>query len=181
MRWVRLVKKAKKGDKEALLHLVLSEKNAYYRLAYSYMGNANDAMDAMEDMIVKVYENIGKLQDDPAFYSWSKTILANSCKRMLDKQSKLILVDDWQPEHERIDDPATRDPYKTSDGQLDMQSLLLQVNEHQREAIRLKYVHDFDYQTIADVTNVPVGTVKSRIFQGLKKLREYCKGGGIDG
>ena len=51
---VRLVKKAKKGNKEALLQLIMAEKDAYYKLAFTYMGNTHDAMDAMEEMIVTV-------------------------------------------------------------------------------------------------------------------------------
>lgn len=79
----RWVKKAKKGNKEALLHLIMSEKDVYYRLAFSYMGNAHDAMDAMDEMIVTLYEKIGQLKKEEAFYSWSKTILVNGCKRLL--------------------------------------------------------------------------------------------------
>ncbi|SDS49666.1 RNA polymerase sigma-70 factor, ECF subfamily [Paenibacillaceae bacterium GAS479] len=177
----RYVIKAKKGDKEALLHLILLEKESYYKLAFSYMGNANDAMDAMEEMIVRVYEKIDQLRDAEVFYSWSKTILANGCKSMLHERNKLVLVDEWQPDQEsEPEGTLARDPYGSSDQQMDLQALLLQVNEHQREAIRLKYFHDLDYQTIAGMTNVSVGTVKSRIFQGLKKLRE-CYGGEIDG
>ncbi|MNJ76583.1 ECF RNA polymerase sigma factor SigK [compost metagenome] len=68
------------------------------------------------------------------------------------------------------------DPYIRSDQQMDIQELLLLVNESQREAIQLKYFHDLDYQSIADITNVSLGTVKSRIFQGLKMLREHYRG-----
>ncbi|MNP83509.1 RNA polymerase sigma factor [compost metagenome] len=59
---------------------------------------------------------------------------------------------------------------------MDLQELMQQLNEPQKEAIQLKYFHDLDYRAIADVTEVPVGTVKSRIFQGLKKLRELYGG-----
>ncbi|SDC44481.1 RNA polymerase sigma-70 factor, ECF subfamily [Paenibacillus sp. UNCCL117] len=169
---VRLVKQAKKGSKEALLQLILSEKDAYYKLAFTYMGNAPDAMDAMEDMIVRLYENIHRLQKDTAFYSWSKTILVNSCKSMLKKRNKLVLMEDWPDAHPKEPEPAfIGDPYKRSDEQMDIEAMFIHINEHQREAIQLKYIHDLDYQTIADMTQVSIGTVKSRIFQGLKKLR----------
>lgn len=48
-------------------------------MAYVYMKNHDDALDITEDMILKVYENIKKLKDEHAFYSWSKTILVNCC------------------------------------------------------------------------------------------------------
>jgi RNA polymerase sigma factor (sigma-70 family) len=54
--------------------------------------------------------------------------------------------------------------------------MLIHLNPHQKEAIQLKYFHDLDYQTIATITSVSIGTVKSRIFQGLKKLRNHYRG-----
>ncbi|MBS4205331.1 sigma-70 family RNA polymerase sigma factor [Lederbergia citrea] len=174
MNVVRLVKKAKKGNKEALLQLVMAEKDVYYRLAFTYMGNTHDAMDAMEEMIVLLFEKIEQLKKEEAFYSWSKTILVNSCKTLLRKRKKLVLVDEWSDRE--LDQALTNDPYIASEQQMDIEQMLLHVNEHQKEAIQLKYFHDLDYQTIADMTNVSIGTVKSRIFQGLKKLRDHFRG-----
>lgn len=170
MKVVRLVKKAKKGSKEALLQLIMDQRDDYYRLALTYMGNENDAMDAMEEMIVSLYMNIHQLKKEAAFYSWSKTILVNSCKQMLKKRQNLVLVDEWDSEE------SAHDPYLQSEQHMEIQEMLTIVNEFQKEAIQLKYFHDLDYETIAALTNVSVGTVKSRIFQGLKKIREAYRG-----
>lgn len=173
----RLVKRAKKGDKEALLQLIMSEQDTYYRLALAYMGNKDDAMEAMEEMTVILYEKIGQLRKEEAFYSWSKTILVNCCKSLLQKRGRLVLLDDWGQEDERGVVPVhSDDPFRHNDQHMDIQVLLLRINEHQREAIQLKYFHDLDYRTIAEMTNVSLGTVKSRIFQGLKKLRDHYGG-----
>ncbi|QOY35561.1 sigma-70 family RNA polymerase sigma factor [Anaerobacillus isosaccharinicus] len=174
----QLVKKAKKGNKEALLQLIMKEKDVYYKLAFTYMGNQHDAMDAMEEMIVRLYESVHQLKKDEAFYSWSKTILVNSCKTMLKKRKRLVLVEELNHQMENEHNHLAEDPYKHSEQQIDIQQLLLHVNEHQKEAIQLKYFHDLDYQTIADMTNVSIGTVKSRIFQGLKKLKAHFGGEG---
>lgn len=177
MNVVRLVKKAKRGDKEALLQLIMSEKDTYYRLAYSYTGNKEDTLDAMEDMIVILYEKVQQLQKEESFYNWSKTILVNCCKSLLLKRNKLLLIDDLNViEYNELSNANRVDPYRKSDQQIDLQSLLLHLNEYQREAIQLKYFHDFDNQTIAEITKVSIGTVKSRIFEGLKKLREKYGG-----
>lgn len=178
MNAVRQIKQAKKGNKDALLQLILADKDAYYRLALAYTGNEHDAMDAMEEMIVLMYERIHQLRNEDAFYSWSKTVLVNVCKAQLRKRQRLVLLEDLQSMDGA--DPSgpslTSDPYQNSDRQMDLQELMQQLNEPQKEAIQLKYYHDLDYRTIAEVTEVPVGTVKSRIFQGLKKLRELYGG-----
>ena len=170
----RLVRQAKKGNKDALLQLIMADQDAYYRLAYSYMGNEHDAMDAMEDMIVKLYEKIGQLRKGEAFYSWSKTILVNRCKALLSKKGK------FQPLDEELEATAPtlaeEDPYRSTESEMDMHMLLANLNAQQREAIELRYVHDFPYQTIADITGVPLGTIKSRISLGMRKLKDFIGG-----
>ncbi|GGE61321.1 sigma-70 family RNA polymerase sigma factor [Priestia taiwanensis] len=175
MNIARLVKQARRGDKEALLQLIIAKKDEYYRLALTYTGNEHDAMDTMEEMIVSVYDNIEKLRDAEAFYSWSKTILVNNCRALTRKKQKVVLVDEWEEINTHA---STINPYTNSEHQMDIQMLLEQSNDQQKEAIQLKYFHDFDNQTIAKITNVSIGTVKSRIFQGLKKLRKYYGGDG---
>lgn len=172
MKLVKQVKKAKKGDKEALLQLIMAEKDAYYRLAYSYMKNEADAMDALEDMIVKLYEQIGQVKKDESFYSWSKTILVNRCIQTLKKNNKVIPFGNALHNAGGSSGHAGNRDYRQVEDQLDMEALMIHLNDEQREAIHLKYYRDLDYGTIAAMTNVSMGTVKSRIFNGIKKLRE---------
>ncbi|MBO0995068.1 RNA polymerase sigma factor [Bacillus sp. SD088] len=170
----RLVKKAKRGSKNALVELIMTEKDAYYRLALTYTGNQHDALEAMDEMIVKVYENINQLKRNEAFFGWSKTILVNTCKAMIRKRKRVVLTDDFSMVAEN--QLSTKDPYEQSEQYMVIEELLDHINGHQKEAIQLKYFHDLDYQTIAEMTNVSVGTAKSRVFNGLKKLREHYGG-----
>lgn len=164
-----LVKNAKQGDKDALVQLIMEEKQAYYRLAYVYMKNPEDAMDAMEDMIVILYENIGGLKNERAFYSWSKTILVNCCKKNLKKKNKLVLIDQMQEKWQN-------QSVENKDEQLMLENHLRELNQKQQEAIKLRYFLDMDYQSIAELLKIPVGTVKSRISIGLKKLKVFLEG-----
>ncbi|MFA9557107.1 RNA polymerase sigma factor [Evansella sp. AB-rgal1] len=162
----KLVRKAKRGNKDALLTLIMNKQDEYYRLSYTYMGNKHDALDAMEDMILVLYEKIHSLKKEDAFYSWSKTILVNSCKNLLRKRKKWMYVEDIT-----IQEKSSGNVYTQRDQQLDIQQMLSLLNEDQAEAIRLKYLCDMDYKSISHITNVSMGTVKSRVFQGLKKLK----------
>ncbi|MDW0110910.1 RNA polymerase sigma factor [Sporosarcina aquimarina] len=177
MRTVKLVKKAKKGNKEALLQLITEQQDAYYRLALTYMGNSHDAMDALEDMIVSLYHSIPQLKKEESFYSWSKTILVNRCKKLLQQQNKIVFMEHPEDSLEEPVLPADPANYFTQTEQrMDLIEMLNTLNTNQQEAIKLKYLHDLDLQTISEMTNVSIGTVKSRIFQGLKKMREHFGG-----
>lgn len=177
MRGVRLVKKAKKGDKEALLQLINEQQDDYYRLALTYMGNPDDAMDAMEDMIVSLYKHIAQLKKNEAFYSWSKTILVNRCKQLLKKQKSVVLIDEWDGiTNQYAHQLSEKNVFQQSEQRMDIQTMLLKVSPEQRETIELKYFHELDYETISVITQVSIGTVKSRIHTAMKKMRVYVGG-----
>lgn len=176
MKVSRLVKQAQKGNKEALLQLIIADQDAYYRLARTYMGNEHDAMDAMEDMIVTLYEKIDQLHKGEAFYSWSKTILVNRCKTLLRKKERFLPLGNEQ--ESSLAALTDDNPYRSSESEMNMDVLLSHLNAQQREAIELRYVHDLAYQTIADMTGAPLGTIKSRISQGLQKLKVLIGGEG---
>jgi RNA polymerase sigma-70 factor (ECF subfamily) len=167
-----LVRKAKQGNKEALVQLIMAEKQSYYKLAYVYMKNPEDAMDAMEDMIVILYENISRLKNESSFYSWSKTILVNCCKNSLKKKNKVVLFDSLHEEQQG-------NTVEQKDEQLSLEKHLGELNTKQQEAIRLRYFMDMDYQSIAEILEIPVGTVKSRISIGLNRLKAVLGGEGL--
>lgn len=164
-----LVKKAKQGDKDALVQLIMAEKQAYYKLAYVYMKNSEDAMDAMEDMILILYENIGRLKSESSFYSWSKTILVNCCKNSLKKKNKVVPF-------ELLEEAQLHYPVEERDEQLNLEKHLGELNPKHQEVIKLRYLMDMDYQSISELLKIPLGTVKSRISIGLNRLREILGG-----
>lgn len=164
-----LVKKAKKGDQDALVQLIMERKQEYYKLAYVYMKNNEDALDAMEDMIVILYENINKLKKEDAFFSWSKTILVNCCKKLLKKKKKVISL-------EAVKEEVYEGDIEQKNEEIMLEKHLSQLNKKHQEAIRLRYFLDLDYETISKIIKVPIGTVKSRISIGLKKLKESFGG-----
>ena len=164
-----LVQNAKNGDKDALVQLITAKKQDYYKLAYVYMRNQEDSLDAMEDMIVILYESISKLKKDVAFYSWSKTILVNCCKSLLRKNKKVVSLDTVQEE-------VSEDTFCQKDEQIVLEVHLSTLSTKYQEVLKLRFFLDLDYQTIADLLKIPIGTVKSRLSIGLKKLQESLGG-----
>ncbi|SQB90898.1 sigma-70 family RNA polymerase sigma factor [Clostridium paraputrificum] len=163
-----LVKKAIKGDKEALLKLIMDKKDEYYGLAFIYMKNKDDALDALQEMIVVLYREIVKLKKKEAFYSWSKTILVNICKRELKRKNK--------ENKEEKDDEYIEGSYSNVEDKIYLKELIEKLNEDQKEVIKLRYYLDCSYNDISEITGVPLGTVKSRISKGIDKLRKIVDG-----
>ncbi|HEX3030023.1 MAG TPA: sigma-70 family RNA polymerase sigma factor [Clostridia bacterium] len=159
-----LVKKACAGDKEAMISLVMAKKDEYYRLAYTYLLNSHDSMDAMQDMIVLLFKYIGSLKKHDAFYSWSKTILVNCCRNILRKQKKIVPL-----EHDSQEQYIEN--YQSKEQKIDIEEHIKRLNVNQQEVLKLRYYMGMDYESIAKLTKVPLGTVKSRISKGLDKLK----------
>lgn len=164
-----LIKSARNGDKQALVKLIMLQKDQYYKLAYVYMKNEEKAMDALEDMIVILYENIHKLKDEKAFYSWSKTILVNCCKKRLKKSKREVPM-------ETIENETYEENFEKGCSRIAVENHLSRLNEKHREVIRLRYFLDMDYKSISELLKIPVGTVKSRISTGLDKLKKSLEG-----
>lgn len=168
----KLICLAIEGDKDALIKLIMDKKEEYYRLAYVYLNNKEDTMDALQDMIIILFKNIKKLRNKEVFYSWSKTILINCCRGILKKKKKLIYFTP-KTDKEYIED------YKSIEVKQDIMYALGKLNKDQQEAIKMKYFLDLDYETVAKIVKAPIGTVKSRVHNGVSKLRKMLIGGGI--
>ncbi len=133
---IEMVKRAKAGDKEMLIKLI-REKEDYYRLAYVYMKNHEDALDITEDMILKVYENIKKLKDEHAFYSWSKTILVNCCKNHLRKNSKVLSL-------HTLHEGSYEESFGAREDQIILESYLSQLNQKYQEVLKLRLLFRYE-------------------------------------
>lgn len=168
---VELVKKARAGDKDALLALIMVRKLDYYRLAYTYTGNQDEAMDALEDMTLVLFDQIKSLKKPESFYSWSQTILVNICRRQLRNRKKYQSIEDIPAESLSLDLDDTQILQ-----QITLEKYLSRLPVKQQEVLRLRYYLDYDYQSIADLLEIPLGTVKSRISTGLKQLAAHLGG-----
>ncbi|NMA03212.1 MAG: sigma-70 family RNA polymerase sigma factor [Clostridiales bacterium] len=168
-----LVRRAKQGDKDALVRLIMDKQSDYYKLAFVYMRNKEDSLDAMADMIITLYEKIHQLKKPETFYSWSKTILVNRCKKLLKDRSKLVRLD-------AIKDHGCVAELKENEDKIILGEHLSKLNEKHREVIRLRYFLGLDYKTMSRILKIPVGTVKSRIHTGLKSLKKSLGGDGYE-
>lgn len=166
---LELIKKAISGDKNALVGVITLKKEEYYRLAYVYMKNSHDAMDALEDMIVILYENIHKLKKVESYSAWSKTILVNCCKKQLKKKERWFFKEALEGKEECEDLNRVTEEIVIN-GALD------KLKSKHAEVIKLRYFMDMEYKSIARVLRIPEGTVKSRLAIGMKKLKEILGG-----
>ncbi|MGR3763230.1 sigma-70 family RNA polymerase sigma factor [Rossellomorea sp. NS-SX7] len=156
-----MVKKAKKGDEDALYQLILSHKEQLYRMAISYLKNEDDAIEAIQETTYRAYKGIKKLRKNEYFTTWLIRILLNYCHDESKKKKRVIYNDQLLHSMEA---PPKRSSLETDEA---IQSL----NQPYRNVIMLKYLHDLKISEIAEILECPEGTVKTWLHKGLGLLR----------
>lgn len=161
-----VLKKAKNGDSEAFYKLIEPIEEKLYKIAYTYVKNENDALDCLQDAIIKAIKNLDTLKKPQNFNSWIARILINQCKDYIKKSSKTIPVDILEFENELID----RNSFLLEKN-IDLNTALEELKDNEKEIIKLKYLEDKPLNEIAIITKKPIGTIKSTLNRSLKKLK----------
>ncbi|TYS70873.1 sigma-70 family RNA polymerase sigma factor [Sutcliffiella horikoshii] len=164
-----LVEKAKKGDEEAFFTLISTHKEQLYRIAYSYLKNEADSLEAIQEVTYRAFKGIRKLKEADYFSTWLVRIMINYCR---DEWKKKKREPNMQMKKE---EPYTED----NDLQLEVQEAISLLGDPYQTVIQLRYMEDFMIKDIAKVMDSPENTVKTWLRKGLEKLRQYWdeKGG----
>ena len=153
---------------ERLTTYLVEDQERFYRLAYSYLHNREEALDAVQSAVCKALEKQDSLKDAGAMRTWFYRILVNVCTDLLRQRKRVTLVPP-----EALDAGSYEDPLP-EDG-----SLARRVNALPPEiasVIRLRFYEELSLQEISEVVNCPLSTVKTRLYTGLKKLRIQLEG-----
>ncbi|OKP66020.1 RNA polymerase subunit sigma-24 [Paenibacillus helianthi] len=157
---------AKDGNQEAFAELVRRYKGHVYRYAVGMLNSRMDAEDVSQEAFVKAFYSLSGLDNEYAFSSWMMTIVSNLCKDRLKKRNK---EQDFRDEpDECIADSSVSDPL----AKLSVEESLARLSVDHREVILLHDVQGYQYEEIAKLLNVPIGTVKSRLFTARMSLRK---------
>lgn len=171
------VKRAQAGDRETMIRLLREIETPVYRTAYYLLGNEQDALDATQEALLKIYHRISTFQGQSRFETWAQRIVTNICIDQFRRKSKVVPM----PEEMQPVDTEAEQAVHQSHFHSDLKMAISQLPDQQRTAVVLRYVHDYSYQEIAETMNLPINTVKSHLFRARKQLQEllaeYKEGG----
>ncbi|MDP4152029.1 MAG: RNA polymerase sigma factor [Bacillota bacterium] len=167
----------KSGNIKAL-HLLI---NKHYKNIYSYclrkIGNNETALDITQDIFTKLLDNIDNYQFIGSFKNYLFTIAVNTCNDYY-KKKKLVIVelDNTQVSDHGLS-PVTVMEQKEQRNLI--KCAIDNLPEEQKTVVILRFYHDMKLKDIAIVTKTPLPTVKSRLRQGILKLRQLLKAGDL--
>jgi RNA polymerase sigma-70 factor (ECF subfamily) len=168
---------AKKGDLDSFNRIVERYRNRAFGLSLRMLGEREEALDAIQDSFLKAWMGIKKFRGGN-FRSWLLSIVANSCRNRLKKRNKEYVIS-----LEEVDIasslPSPEEEALGKELRAEIQNGLLCIPFEERLAVTLFDIQGFSYKEITQVMGCPLGTVKSRLSLGRRKLRDYLLKRGV--
>ena len=165
-----MIKKAQKGDKEAFIKVINEYTQDMYKVAKARLNSEEDIGDAIQDTILSAYKNICVLKETSYFKTWIIKILINKCNDIINKNKKIVYVEEYYDNSNNINSSA----YDTNieENMIFSESLSI-LSEDDRVVVILYYVDGFNTREISEILNEKEGTIKSRLSRARQQLKEY--------
>ncbi len=167
-----LLAAARRGDHDALEALLRSVHDRMAAVARRMLRDPGDAADCTQEALIRVVRGLAGFDGRSSFSTWCHRIVATTALDELRRRGRRPVT---VPETDREPLSTESTPEQASLDALalaDIDSALARLPEEFRQAVVLSDVADLDYPTIAEMLEVPVGTVKSRVARGRAQLRD---------
>ncbi|MCM3743568.1 sigma-70 family RNA polymerase sigma factor [Sporosarcina luteola] len=152
-----IVQRAILGDHQAILSLIEMDEEILYRMAFTYMKNDQDTLDVMQDLTYKALKKMHTVKQKEYARTWLVRVLINCCKDHLRKRRPTVPIKEHHLSGWVI--------YS------DFERLLEQLSLSEQQLVYMKYFQQLKNKEIAELNQIPEGTVKSKLHHILKKLR----------
>ena len=181
-----LVSRSVSGDHDSFNQLVVRWQRPIFALAYRVIGHEEDARDVCQETFLRAFRGIKGFKGQAKFSSWLYRIALNLCRDKnrsaqrspLNKVSDDVDVLDLAPAD--VAGSSLEDQVGWSELGNEVSRAMMTIPDEQRTAIVLKEYQGLTFREIADFQGCPVSTVKTRVYQGLTRLRRELESRGID-
>ncbi|MFP5297692.1 MAG: RNA polymerase sigma factor [Actinomycetota bacterium] len=167
---LELLSRAREGDERAFADLMRRHEARIFSLCYRMLGDRAEALDATQDTFINVFRRSEAFRGDSAFSTWVYRIGINVCKDALRKKARTPVPT------EELEPAASGSSMEDAvDARTDVGRALAELPEEYREAVVMFDIGGIPYEEIAALTDSALGTVKSRISRGRKRLAELLE------
>ena len=176
-----LVQAASAGDLDAFETLVRRYQTRVVNYVLAIVRDTGEADDVAQETFIRAHRSLGRFRSESSFKTWLYTIATNTARSALDRRARRKRVADQSLDDDAQAQGAERVPSQGPDVETALvvreaiDSALATLSDDLRVAVVLRDVEGLDYQEIADVTDVPIGTVESRIFRARRQLRTLLR------
>ena len=178
----QLVSAAQRGDQRAFGTLVERYQDRVYNTLLRVLGSREDALDVVQEALVQAYVSLGSFRGESQFYTWLYRIamnLALSHRRRCRRPGRLA-VSAEEVKHRVGDEPVSKQPapiaglIQAERAQI-VQHALAEMGDSHCQILVLREMEECSYEQIAEILELPVGTVRSRLFRARVQLKEKLR------
>ncbi len=176
---VLLVRRCLKGEEEAHRRILSKYKRPVYNLAWRMVGDEEDAKDVTQETFIRAFRALSTYDTGRPFTSWLFRIATNLCIDYLRRRRSNVhsldgirgVDDEYRTADIEDSAPGPDVQHEMAEQRSMLDRLVKQLPPRYKVVILLRHARELSYQEIADVLNVPVGTVKARIHRAHSLLR----------
>jgi RNA polymerase sigma-70 factor (ECF subfamily) len=166
------IDRSRVGDEAAFADLFHQYKNLVYKTAYLMLEDPQEAEDTLQEVFIRVHRSLGSFDPDRgAFTTWLYRVTVNHCLNRRRKDRRVVHSLDEGVLPNRVNG-RQRPPETQVETDETIRQALGNLSEKLRAVVVLRYFWDLPYAEIADILDIPTGTVKSRLNLALNHLRQ---------
>ncbi len=158
------------GDRDAFDSIMRAQEDRVFSVCLRILGDRENALDATQDTFLTVFRKAAQFKGDSALGTWIYRIAVNTCYDQI-RRSKRRQTE-AMPDHFEPADPASEDAINSAGLRAEIELALAALPPDFRAAVVLSDLEGMSLPDIATVLDIPVGTVKSRVFRGRRLLAE---------
>lgn len=152
---------------QKIVAYILENQNKFYRLAYSYVRNREDALDVVQNSVCKALEYYGDLKNEHAVKTWMYRIIVNESLYVIRERKKGSFLEDG--DKEAVYEEKGFENYDS------LYEHINRLDEDVQTVIKLRFYEDMALKDIAEIMDMNLSTIKSKLYRGLQSLKLSMK------
>ena len=182
----QLIRLAQQGDNSAFEQLLLLHQKKVYNLCLRMSANPDDALDLSQEAFLKAWKNLSQYQFEASFSTWLFRLTSNVCidfLRRKKRRQETSLTETYEDSDEGAEfsipdtQPLPEQQAITNETKIELAQAMARLAPDHREILQLRVIEGLAYEQIADILDIRVGTVKSRLARARLALRKILKAG----
>jgi RNA polymerase sigma-70 factor (ECF subfamily) len=171
----RLLAKTARGDGKGFGLLVDRHADAMFRLAASLVGNTADAEDVVQESLAGAFRGAGRFQGRSSVKTWlTRIVLTQAAILQRDRKRRRLRQDESAAQRAAAPGGASQ-----VEAKMDLHAALQRLSDEHREVLALREFENLSYADIANLLDVPVGTIESRLYRARSELKMVLKDYGV--
>ena len=179
-----LVSQARSGDAAAFDALILRHQDRVYNMAYRMLGNREDALDLSQEVFLTVFRSLGRFEAKARFSTWLYRVTVNRCRDELRRRGSVkhtrphsldVVRDGESPREIASNVPPPPEEAVGREMRQRVEEAIADLPGDAREVLVLRDREDLSYEEIAEILEIPLGTVRSRLNRARTLLKDELR------